>query len=101
LRVADVERQWEVVSEYTAGVFAVVVMAFRFAWGRSKLWQSLGVAFFVHLVVICITMKELPAAIGILFHGITLPIVGIVESLLIGSFLWRTIRKRMTRSDSV
>jgi len=46
-------------------------------------------------------MKELPAAIGILFHGITLPIVGIVESLLIGSFLWRTIRKRMTRSDSV
>ena len=101
MRVADIGRQWEVVSEYTAGVFAVVVMAFRFAWGRSKLWQSLGVAFFVHLVVVFVTIQELPAAIGILFHGIALPIMGIVESLLIGSFLWRTITKRTTRSDFV
>jgi hypothetical protein len=96
MRVADVGRQWEVVSEYTAGVFAAVVMTFRFAWGRSKLWQSLGVAFFVHVVVICVTTQELPVAIEILFHGIALPIMGIVESLLIGSFLWRTLRKRTT-----
>lgn len=101
LRVAHVGRQREVVSEYTVAVFAVVVMAFRFAWRSSELWQSLGIAFFVHLVVVFVTIQELPAAIGILFHGIALPIMGMVESLLIGSFLWRTIRKRATRSHLV
>ena len=93
VRTADVYQEWEVPSVYTVIVFVSVVTSLRPAWGRPSFWRALTAAFLAHVLGIFFAIREFPA-IRTGFHGLILLIPGIVESLLIASFLWKASMKK-------
>jgi hypothetical protein len=86
--------KWESASVYTVIVFVVVITAMRPAWGRSNFWRALAVAFLLHTLAIFFAMRELVPATSRGIHGIPMILSGMVEALVIASFLWRASKKK-------
>src|ERR1700737_482929 len=99
VRTAGVSPKWEAPSVYTVIIFAVVVTSLRPAWGRPNFWLTLTAAFLVHVLAIFFAIREFPV-IRAGFHGLILLIPGIVEGLLITSFLWKASMKSHRRQVS-
>lgn len=94
---ANLSRVWQTVAAYTAIVFAVISVALRPAWSRANFWLALAVSFIAHSTAVFFAIREFPATVARDFHGVPLIMSGIIEGLLIASFLWRASTKK--RSD--
>jgi hypothetical protein len=96
-KIADISQVWQNVAAYTAIIFTVLCVALRPAWGRGRFWLALAVAFAVHSTTMFFAVREFPATVARYFHGVPQIAFGIIEGVLILSFMWRASTKK--RSD--
>jgi hypothetical protein len=92
-KAANVSRIWQSVAIYTAIIFTCLCVALRPAWGRTNFWLAMAACFIVHSVAMFFAVREFPAIVARDFHGVPQFAFGIVESLVIASFLWRASKK--------
>src|SRR5712691_1955233 len=85
-KVAGIAPVWQTASAYTVIVFVCVIVPLRPAWGRPNFWRALIVALVLHTLIVFSAIREFPRT-SQEFHGIPLIASGLVESLLILSFL--------------
>src|SRR5580704_888375 len=91
--VAGIAPVWQTASAYTVIVFVCLTVALRSAWGRPNFWIALIVALLLHSLAVVSAIREFPRTTQN-FHGVPLIACGLVESLVLLSFLWRASMKK-------
>jgi hypothetical protein len=98
-KVAGIAPVWQTAFAYTVIVFVCLIVALRSAWSRPNFWRALIVALVLHALAVFSAIREFPRT-SQEFHGIPLIASGVVEGLLILSFLWRASTKKSSQRPS-
>jgi hypothetical protein len=79
---------WFSVAGYVVFLFAIVLMAFRSAWGEPAFWKGTGMLFGVHALACCVFAFFPSFVVALLtFPFLTVVVVG--DGLLTATILWR------------
>jgi hypothetical protein len=87
-RAMQLSKGWDNAVFYTTGLFVVVLLALRPAWGRSVFWRWLAITLAVHCIALVIVARGLPNVFQSV-HGLPVILVGMAEALFIAGILWR------------
>jgi hypothetical protein len=82
------QQKWQDGVLYTVGLFAVIIMALRPAWGRPRFWHNVAFLFVLHVAGTIFVLSTLPLGrFGVpkLIWSMAL----IAEGFLLAGILWR------------
>jgi hypothetical protein len=99
-KLANLSSPRQTAVAYTAITFACISVTLRPAWGRANFWLALAASLVVHTIAVFFAIQEFPASVARDFHSVPMILFGIIEGLLIASFVWRaSVQKGSPRSS--
>jgi len=94
--VGGLRAEWEDAIVLTVIVFTIPITSFRSAWGLAAFWKNVALLFAAHSLVVLVVLQILPERrFGV--PKLLLTVVGVAETVLIGTVLWK--KTRPTKGD--